>query len=220
MRMKYLALALIPTLLVVLVVGTASAARLSISRRDFELRWTPLTLSDGAIEGECDVVLQGSFHSSTIRKIRDALIGHITKADATRVEPACTGAEIFMLNGAEELNGRRVANTLPWHVQYMAFSGALPNIHMEIGIVGASILIELPLVFGNCLFRSTAASPWRGILERNFTNGRIIHFRNRETSPIPIAAGQEILCPTEIFPERSAAVNVLNTTTSIILSLI
>ena len=215
MRIHRLAIAAIALLILALAVGSASANRLSVSNRNFRLTWTGMTLEDEVFAIDCNVILEGSFHSATIRKIRRALIGFISRARAT-ADPCEGDGEMYFLNGTEELQGRIVGNTLPWHVIYSAFIGTLPNIYMEVGIVGASILVELPLE--DCLYRSTAEEPWYGIFERNFVNGRITGFRNNELQPIPLNAG--FFCPEEIFPERTAGVSLLNATTSIILSLI
>ena len=216
MRLNRFAIGLIATLTLTLAVGSASASRLSMSERDFQITWVALTFAEpaSAMEVECLVALKGTFHSSTIRKVAGSLIGQITEAQVGAHE-VCTNGDLFMLNGVEELNGRVVGNTLPWHVQYSGFIGALPNINMRVAIIGASILVESE--FGNCLYRSTQAQPWYGIFEKNASN-RIIAFRNSEANAIPLAVG--ILCLASIYPERSGGVNVLETTTSIFLRLI
>lgn len=92
----------------------ASANHLSLTERTFKETYSPIrVIPTFGIEFTCNVTLEGSYHSNTIAKTERALIGYIRGATVGACE-----------------TGRMRANTetLPWHVRYMAFSGALPNI--------------------------------------------------------------------------------------------
>src|ERR1700751_1578741 len=98
-----------------IVVGSASANRLSINETRFRITWARLTFNEETAEARdiCPVTMEGSFHSGTIRKVVGALIGHITRAGAG----VCTGGGLTILR-----------ETLPWHVTYEGFFGTLPRI--------------------------------------------------------------------------------------------
>jgi len=63
----------------------------------------------------CPVTMEGSFHSATAQKVRNALIGNVTRA--TAFSARCTGGTTTVLQA-----------TLPWHVTFESFEGRLPNI--------------------------------------------------------------------------------------------
>lgn len=161
------------------VVGTATARRLSINERQFRLMW-PAPLSDsggGRITAECAVTLGGSFHSATIAKVSSALIGHI---DEVSLPGRCTSGGMTILR-----------ETLPWHVQYVSFSGVLPNITgVTITMIGVSYLITESFFMNSCLLRSTAANPARFILQ--LAEGVVRSVRADETATIPMTG---VLCP-------------------------
>ena len=217
MRIHKLATGSIAALVLALAVGSASASRISVSNRNFRLSWAPLSFAEPVLgaEVECNVILEGSFHSATIRKLTEALIGFISRA---RVEatPACSNGRIYMLNGTELQGGRAVANTLPWHIRYDRFIGTLPDIYMEVFIVGASILLEF--AFENCLYRSTVTRPWYGTWVRSPITEKITGFLNNELGEIPLQTGT--FCPEVVYPAQTAGVALLNSTTSIFLRLI
>jgi len=98
-----------------IIVGNASANRLSINETRFRIVWNRLTFNEETAEARdvCPVTMEGSFHSGTIRKVLGALIGHVTRAAAG----ACTGGGLTILR-----------ETLPWHVTYEGFFGTLPRI--------------------------------------------------------------------------------------------
>ena len=110
-------------------VSAASGNRLSVSEARYNLRWTLLEfiLSTGDTI-VCEVSLAGSFHSSTMNKTIGSLMGHVTTAAASRT---CLGGAVTMR-----------AETLPWHVQYGGFAGALPNIEtVRLNLIGARFRI-------------------------------------------------------------------------------
>lgn len=106
----------------------ASARNLSISNQSIRAVWAPVTviIPESALEFTCLMTLEGSFHSSTIAKVNDALIGYITRAI---VGHPCAGAgEMWVHNGTEAPLGNVRATSLPWHMTYRGFTGTLPTI--------------------------------------------------------------------------------------------
>ena len=134
-----------------LAVGTASANNLSYSAQAFRIIWTSLTFSEsgGNFPISCPVTLEGSFHSRTSAKVRDALAGYITRAVVNN--PACTEGQATILTGS-----------LPWHVTYQSFSGNLPAIiGVRYNLIGAAFQIE-PGLGVSCLARSSTRFPAAG----------------------------------------------------------
>jgi hypothetical protein len=97
----------------------------------------------------CRVTLEGSLHSSTIDKTAGTLVGYITR---TIVNNCVAG-------------GATVQNeTLPWHIRYSGFEGALPNIRSIVAhVIGASFRTTLTNGI-RCHIRSTLAEPVRARL--------------------------------------------------------
>ena len=115
--------ALAAAILLASAVSTASAGRLSVSNQQIRTVWSSLEFV-GTATIRCRLTLEGSFHSRTITKIRETLIGHITNARFN----ACTGGRAWAANGVEVAPLGRLNNTLPWHITYEAFEGTLPAI--------------------------------------------------------------------------------------------
>lgn len=142
---KFVAVALVASVTMAFAVSNASAARLSINRNaDFEIIWTGLRfiapIGDTVV---CSVTLLGHFHSLTITKTAESLIGFI---DHARLG-ACTGGTATIL-----------VATLPWHVQYESFRGRLPTItQVVVKLVNASFQINNDTE--TCLMATTAAEP-------------------------------------------------------------
>jgi hypothetical protein len=67
---------------------------------------------EGLGTDRCDLTLEGSFHSRTFPKTPELLIGYLTRVGTAN----CT------------LTTTILTATLPWHVRYTGFSGALPDI--------------------------------------------------------------------------------------------
>jgi hypothetical protein len=149
--------------LICVVAGTASARTFSISnqtwraifypfleeeeRREPELREQIEITSELATTYRCRLTLEGSFHTRTIAKVAETLIGYVNRAAL----PECSG---FM-------STRLLTETLPWHVRYRSFSGALPNIvSLSTSIIGFAMSIREPTFRVVCLGRSTAEEPF------------------------------------------------------------
>lgn len=131
-----------------LAVGTASAAAslLSVDHRDFRIVWAEMTITMGVEAVRCRVTLEGTLHSSTIRKTNGALIGHITRA--IPANPCAAGALTLL------------QESLPWHVTYESFNGTLPNpTAVAVRIIGMAMRVDPPGATPACLGTTTAERP-------------------------------------------------------------
>jgi hypothetical protein len=206
-RTKLVLGALAAAMLLAFAVGTASANRLSISERNFLIRWAPLTLASTAGSSiRCSVTLDGSFHSSTITKTTGLLIGYITTATIAGTsgngrEAVCTGGTATVLR-----------ETLPWHVQYNGFTGTLPRITgVNLLLIGASFRVDPEGSFEPaCLARTEALHPSRGIAELN-AGGEIRNLRPDETALIPLSGGFGCSIAEGSFSGPSTVQNAANT---------
>jgi hypothetical protein len=127
---------------------TASARTFSQSSATFRATWAPMSIIDReAVEAtvRCNVTVEGSFHARTFAKVRGSLIGYVTRAGLT----ACTGG-----------SARFLSETLPWHVAYESFAGALPNItRLNLTLIGAGISVDPEGFPPSCLARAEAVGP-------------------------------------------------------------
>jgi hypothetical protein len=165
-------------------VGTATARRLATSENHFLTHLREITFEGGGTSVVCALSLEGSFHARTIEKIVGSLIGYISEA---RFKRPCTGGEAWMQTTQE---GRE--ESLPWHILYERFIGALPNITgIETTVDNGLWAIAAGGV--TCVYRSSTASPLRGIINRE-AGAKVTGDRASETSPIPKVEGS-LFCP-------------------------
>lgn len=132
-----------------LAATTASAGRLSfrnsLGTREWRAPWAPMEFSGGFGTTTCGLTLEGSFHSGTITKTRDSLVGYVTNARAS---------------GCGILTASVLTETLPWHMRYQSFTGALPNISsVSFSIIGFSFRIRETGAGVTCLMRSEEEEP-------------------------------------------------------------
>jgi hypothetical protein len=155
-----------------LTTAGASARNLSISHGDlFNASWRQLRFSSGgAVAGECDVTIEGSFHYRTALKVRESLVGYITHA---------------ITNNCGSGSATVLTTSLPWHIRYQGFEGTLPNIT---GIRLRLILAEFNFkdrIFGSvCTATATSFNPVEGVA--NLTNGkerRLVKGLTADTGP-------------------------------------
>jgi hypothetical protein len=187
--------------------GVSSANRLAFSSNTWRAAWSMAgEPPPGFIS--CPFTLEGSFHSRTLSKVAEALIGYVTRA--TVAEVSCRGGKM-----------RFLPERLPWHVRYASFTGTLPNItSITARIIGLSVLGEWNEIPGTqCLYVSTATRPARFILGRSTTTGVITEFRMDETAVIPKTSGGA-LCHPEIFLSGLTAPTVLGSTATITVTLV
>ncbi len=130
-------------------VSTASANHLSISEQGHKLAWRALEFNASAGSSiTCEVTLESSFHSRTIAKVANALIGHIYRASVG----TCTGGSLTVHT-----------ETLPWHEQYNSFTGTLPAItSVKISFVGLRWRIRNSVE--TCEMGTTQAEPGFGTI--------------------------------------------------------
>jgi hypothetical protein len=207
---------LLPVLTVALVlgaaVGTASARRLQTSSTGIRAVWTNLEFQGfgGLFTMRCPLTLEGTLHSRTISKVSGQLVGYITRAIVGPREQ-CTGGSAVILSA-----------TLPWHIHYDSFIGALPRItgvRIQIVNFGWQTTARVLGSETSCLWKSTAAAPFLSILELNTETGRGESLRADETQSIPEFEGPGA-CPQSVSFRGRATVTVLGTTTAIIIRLV
>ena len=214
---RFVSVTTVFVLLLAVAAEAASANRLNVTNKNFRISFTDLAKREptAGIVVSCPITMEGSFHANAIVKMREILIGYITRA-STNNAAGCAGGRIFALNGVENLEGVVVGNSLPWHIQYISFRGTLPRLEgMRVAVIGASLLVEIAGL--ECLYRSTAARPWFGIF--TVGAGGVLGFRSDETVAVPIN-GEEGFCPRQIFVEGSGTVTLLGNTQRITLTLI
>jgi hypothetical protein len=219
-RRSKLALGAVTTLLCLAAcVGTASATRFSFTPSIFRIIWPNeggLRFVDGAgvFAIECNVSMEGQFHSRVFSKVSGRLIGVIGVAQKFELEetvcrppPGERFGNIWVLSGGEEQGEGFLPNSLPWHIRYDRFIGALPSITgVRMQIIGASFLLQG--AFGiRCLYKSTNVRPLYVIAVRQ-ANGKVELIRVDETEPIPLKEGA--FCPANVTVSRTG--NILTLT--------
>ena len=153
--------ALAAALVMAFAANSASARNISISHGDlFNAVWRPIRFASGGIIAfECDLTLEGSFHYRTFLKVRESLIGFITR---TTFNNCINGGSATVLT-----------TNLPWHIRYQGFQGTLPNIS---GIRIRLLLFEFQFkdrIFGiTCLARTTTTEPMEEVAELSAGNER------------------------------------------------
>jgi hypothetical protein len=175
-------------------VDSASANHLSYSSQGFRIVWTSLTFSEagGNFPIRCPVTLEGSFHSATVAKVREALVGYITRAIVNN--PGCTEGQATILR-----------ESLPWHVRYQSFTGALPAITgVRHYLIGAAFQIE-PGLGIVCLARSSERFPAAGDAQRE-AGGNVTTLEPDSTLAIPVTG---TACPEAGIFSGSGEVFVL-----------
>jgi hypothetical protein len=215
-RSKLILAALTAALALGALVSAATATRLAISNQLFRVTWTGLIFEGGSGSGQvrCPVTMEGTFHSRTIVKNTESLIGFVTSA--TIREPSCTGGLLTVLQAS-----------LPWHIWYDGFSGRLPNIReIHLRMLRAAFKMHSNLNGQECLYTATAASPMKGWINLNTTTGLVESLRPNEepNAGIPITSGNTgfLQCPTAGFlVGRSDTIGVQgNTATKITVTLV
>jgi hypothetical protein len=159
-RCKLLLATLGAAMLICVAVGTASARSFSISNQSWRTIYYPFLPEETLREPEqmeqweisgpefvtyrCRLTLEGSFHSRSIAKVTESLIGYVNRATL----------------GECPINDTRVLReTLPWHIRYRSFAGTLPSIvEFTTAIIGFAMSIREPFA-ARCLGRSTATEP-------------------------------------------------------------
>jgi hypothetical protein len=185
-RSKLCLAGLTASLLMSLAVSSASANRISITNPRYRTAWSSLRFLDGGGVSRltCQVTIEGSFHSATIRKIRGALAGFMTTARVH--DPSCTGGGATILN-----------ESLPWHITFDSFTGTLPSLS---GIVFLAHDLAFRIDPGRlglaCLYSADATHRARGTVNVTQPGGGA----NTSTADTTIRLLRQSgsgLCPTE-----------------------
>jgi hypothetical protein len=113
MRFKLILIALGSALVLMALVGSATANRMAVSSSNIRVVYSPLSFvpSFGSTV-RCLVTLEATLHSRTITKTVGSLIGYVTRVT---------------VSGCEGGAARADTETLPWHYQYDGFAGSLPS---------------------------------------------------------------------------------------------
>jgi hypothetical protein len=189
-----------------LSVTVASANRISTSNKNLRVVYSALVMTDeeGVGRVSCPVTLEGSFHSTTVSKVSNALIGFVSRASVT--SSSCNGGGATILTA-----------TLPWHIMYDSFTGTLPT------ITGVNTLLTrtayLVNVFGvNCLYQENGVNRSRGRI--NVGAGGVVGTLTPDANiQLPKFSGS-FLCPSSAGFQGAGTVTVLSNTSRITLTLI
>jgi hypothetical protein len=160
MKLSQLLLAaIVATVLVGALAGSAPARTFFTTSQTLRTAFTSVTFRNAfGILAACPLTLEGSLHSIRIAKVRESLIGLVTRAELG----TCSTGSMSVLR-----------ETLPWHTRYESFTGTLPNISaIKVGIVGLRVRIREPLL--PCLITTTEENPGiatfsREVLTRTLT---------------------------------------------------
>jgi hypothetical protein len=150
MRSKLILAGLVAALVLAFGTNGASARNLSFSHAElFTASWRQVRFIGGAgVAAECDVTLEGSFHYRTALKVRESLIGYITRAIGNN----CSTGSATVLT-----------TNLPWHIRYQSFAGTLPNISgIRLRLILGEFRVKLPIGI-ECLALSTATEPTEAV---------------------------------------------------------
>jgi hypothetical protein len=186
-----------------LAYSSASAIRLSLNEPTFRAAWTSMRFVVAGFPISCNATLEGSFHSATIAKVEQSLIGYVTRASSG----SCSSGAMSVLTG-----------TLPWHVQYDSFTGTLPNIlTMRTRVIGMSA--SLTFLGMTCLARSEVRTPALMVAERNGA-GTITSFRWEESTVFPLTGSGSCSSISGRLGGSSSSATGLGTTRALTLTLI
>jgi hypothetical protein len=146
------------TVLLAALASTGSARNLSTSNQALRGAFREVAFNTPFGTTDCQLTLEGSFHSRTTAKLVGSLVGYITSA----ILGPCRTATASLLR-----------ETLPWHIRYSGFNGGLPDItSITAHAVGAAFRIRGAEGI-TCLARSTATEPAIATFHRDTTTQAI-----------------------------------------------
>ncbi|HKG01908.1 MAG TPA: hypothetical protein VKB03_01895 [Conexibacter sp.] len=142
--MRVAATAAVCAMAVGVLAGTASARILSTSSLTLRVAFSEVRITGAFSNITCQFTLEGSLHSRrSITKVVGGLVGYVTSANLG----TCAEGQATVLR-----------ETLPWHLRYGSFVGALPNItSVSLNVVGFALRTRE--IFGTCLLTSTSLEP-------------------------------------------------------------
>jgi hypothetical protein len=129
---------LLAAMLLAAALSTASARNLEVSAQGILVSWSRLEFQSNVGTVRCPVTLDGSFHSRTIPKTVNLLIGAISEVRIKR--ESCSGGEALINNA-----------TLPWHIQYGGFTGSLPAI-TTVRLILSRYQFRVTIIGVNCFY--------------------------------------------------------------------
>jgi hypothetical protein len=190
-------------------VGTAGARRFELSNQAIRAIWPTFELSDVPLTrvSRCPITLEGSFHSRTLSKVCGQLVGYITEA-TTRKEGCGAEARSLWMDEGEIV-------TLPWHLRFESFTGALPNITtIRLQVIGLGVKFQGT----RCEYKSEAMRPIH--LIANLTGPTVTSLRFEEAGTIPLINLMGTCSPMAKLGGMSSPVFALATTTAISVRLV
>jgi len=208
---KLVLTALAATALLAAIATTSAAREFETSETRIRTVFRPLILRSSSGDSvTCTVTLEGSFHYRTIRKVEGSLIGYITRAIVET--PTCRSSPTPGITAAA------LTETLPWHITYVDFSGALPNVTFRIKLNRAGFnLINVPFI-GRCRFTASPNGIVGGPGGNEITEGtRNSTIRAEEGIRI---RSETIGCPEGQFSSGPTPVTVQGGTTAVTVRLI
>jgi hypothetical protein len=168
--------ALLAAMLLASAISTASARNLSVSEQSFRSTFSSLEFIAGATI-RCRVTLEGSFHTRTIAKVANSLVGAITRAIVAH--PGCTGGEAWADNGTETEPLGTAPNRLPFHITYQSFASTLPRIEtVNLAVSRSSFVVQGTILGLTCRGRY-------GRLEDTITSAAAVEAGGGITSLVP-----------------------------------
>jgi hypothetical protein len=180
------------------LVASAPARIFTLSNNFFRAQYSTVTFSGLFGNFSCPMTLEGSLHARTLAKVANTLVGYITAA---------------ALGACLEGTGTILRETLPWHMRYGGFSGALPNINnIRANVTGASVRIRESAGI-TCLERSVVTSPI------TITFGRSIATRDIYEAPFEGTIPNDCGGTARVESDRGQ-VTLLNATNRITVTLI
>ena len=148
------------------LVASASARNFEISSQTTTALWTTLIFAGGFGTVECEIRVSGSYHTRTITKTVNSLIGYITEGTVLR----CS-------RGSATVNQA----SLPWHRRYRGFTGTLPSISGDSEtITGAEWTVREPTFGITCTVRRETSST---IGTYTFSSGTLTRAETSGESP-------------------------------------
>jgi len=191
--------------LVLMISAVGKAGRFSISSSTFRQTYSTISFEGGLFGTvRCPVTLEGSFHSRTMAKTAESLIGLITRAIVG--EAACASGR-----------ARFKTETLPWHIRYSSFTGTLPTI-TAVKRVSFGARINLPIEGRDCFYNAAVPNRYLSIELIKDASGRITQVRfSADVEPEP---SNIFPCPPTVRADGQGTETVLGGATGITLTLI
>jgi hypothetical protein len=184
-------------LLTAITTTTAAARNLSTSEQSFRITFSSLEFAAEVSTIRCRLTLEGSFHTRTIAKVTNSLVGAITRG--IFAHPGCTGGEFWIDNGTEAEPLGTAPNRLPFHIQYGSFTGTLPNISAVNLLLSRTSIVMQSTFFGlSCRGRYGRPEDQIRIVASREAGGGITSLVPSGTTRLVEQLGNAAVCPSEL----------------------